>query len=58
MERQLAFRLNLLSGRHHEPNRPRAFESEDYTCDLSGMIESGHLPSPNFELSLTRCYSS
>jgi hypothetical protein len=60
VEQQLSFRLNLFSDpdRHHEQARYRAFEFEDCSCDISGMIGSGHLLSPNFELSLTRYYSS
>ncbi|GIJ92749.1 hypothetical protein Asppvi_002027 [Aspergillus pseudoviridinutans] len=35
VELQLSFRLNLLSDRHLEQTRPTAFESEDYSYDIS-----------------------
>lgn len=58
VERQLSYRLNLLSDRHHKQPRPGAFESQVYSCDISGMIGSGRLSILNRHLSLTRCHSS
>jgi hypothetical protein len=58
VERQLSYRLNLLSKPHLEQPRPGAFESQTTQCDISGMIGSGRLPILNRHLSLTRCHSS
>jgi hypothetical protein len=57
VEQQLSYRLNLLSKPHLEQPRPGAFKSQDYSCDISGMIGSGRLQILNRHLNLTHCYS-